>query len=47
MRSEEEIRQYIRGIRINRRIAKEESKERMAREYKHQINILRWVLEDK
>lgn len=46
MRSEEELQQYIRGLRINRKLAKIQGKERMAREYKNQINLLRWVKED-
>jgi len=47
MKSEEEIRQYIRGLRINRRLCVTQDKMRMAREYKNQINLLRWVKGDR
>ena len=47
MKTEEEIRQYIRGLKIKRRLCITQDKMRMAREYKNQINLLRWVKEDK
>lgn len=45
MRSEEEIRQYIRGLRINRRLCVTQGKKALAKRYKDQINLLRWVKE--
>jgi len=45
MRSEEEIRQYIRGLKINRRLAVTQGKKGLAKRYKDQINLLRWVKE--
>lgn len=47
MKSEEEIRQYIRGLKINRRLAFAQDKMDMVKEYDTQINILKWVMGDK
>ncbi|KKN72840.1 hypothetical protein LCGC14_0406950 [marine sediment metagenome] len=46
MRSEEEIRQYIKGIEINRGLAFINDEMDMVKEYDTQINILKWILEE-
>lgn len=47
MKSEEEIRQYIRGLRINRRLAVTQGKKGLVKRYKDQINLCRWFIEEK
>ena len=44
MKSKEEIRQYIKGIEINRGLAFINDEMDMVREYDTQIKILRWVI---
>ena len=45
MKSKEEIRQYIKGIEINRGLAFINDEIDMVREYDTQINILKWVID--
>jgi len=44
MRSEEEIRQYIKGIEINRGLALINDEMDIVKEYDTQINILKWII---
>lgn len=46
MRSKEELRQYIRGLEINRKLAFIKYEMDMVKEYDRQINIIKWVIGD-
>jgi len=46
MKSEEEIRQYIRGTEINRELAFIKDEMDIVKDYDRQINLLEWVIGD-